>query len=461
MSHLRTALRDHGMESEPVEPAPQGRGKEVLSDLSVLSPQWPSPLSYVAFRGPAGEIAGAIEPHSEADPAGLLVQFLVAVGNLIGRSPHFVAENNRHHLNLFAVLVGLTSKGRKGSSLGQVLRFVGGADHDWKKNCVQSGLSSGEGLIWAVRDEVTRCEPIKQKGRVIDYETIITDQGVGDKRLLVIESEFAGTLKVATREANTLSAVTRQAWDDGNLRTLVKNSPAKASDAHISIIGHITKDELNRFLNSTEASNGFANRFLWCCVKRSKYLPEGGEVDPMTFDLLTKQLGEVVRFASSSGQMRRDDAAREMWKEIYPKLSDGGAGLLGAVTSRAEAQVMRLACLYALLDRSIVVTVPQLEAALEVWRYCQESARFIFSDALGDPTADTILETLRQAGEVGLTRTQIRDLFSRSQSAGAIGRALTVLRQAGLARCQIERSESSEGGRPTEKWLALMPTKPT
>jgi hypothetical protein len=458
MSHLKVFLQDHAIECTSEEPPPQGTDKEVLSFMSFMSSQWPAPLGPAAFRGLAGEIVRSIEPHSEADPAGLLVQFLVTVGNLIGRAPHFVAENDRHYLNMFCVLVGLTSKGRKGSSLGQVLRFVGGADDEWKQKCVQSGLSSGEGLIWAVRDEMTRREPIKQKGRVIDYETVMTDEGVKDKRLLVIESEFAGTLKVATRDANTLSPVIRQAWDNGNLRTLVKNSPAKASDAHISIIGHITKNELNRFLNSTEASNGFANRFLWCCVRRSKCLPDGGELHNVDFGPITERLGEVVQFASSNGQMQRDDEAREMWRKIYPTLSEGAAGLLGAVTSRAEAQVMRLACLYALLDRTAIIDVPHLEAALELWRYCEDSARFIFGDALGDPAADAILDALRQAGEVGLTRTQLRDLFSRNHAAGEIGRALSALRQAGLARCLTEKCESTEGGRPTEKWLALTTT---
>lgn len=70
-------------------------------------------------------------------------------------------------------------------------------------------------------------------------------------------------LRVLRQETNTLSAIIRQAWDGGPLRTLTKNSPAKATNAHISIIGHITKNELCRYLSETEAGNGFGNRFLW------------------------------------------------------------------------------------------------------------------------------------------------------------------------------------------------------
>jgi hypothetical protein len=37
-----------------------------------------------------------------------------------------------------------------------------------------------------------------------------------------------------------------------------------------AIIGHITKDELLRFVSGTELANGFVNRFLLVSVKRSQ-----------------------------------------------------------------------------------------------------------------------------------------------------------------------------------------------
>ena len=142
-------------------------------------------------------------------------------------------------------------------------------DDSWVSSRVQSGLSSGEGLIWAVRDPIEKQKPVREKGHGVDYETVIEDHGVDDKRLLVVESEFANTLKVIKREGNTLSPTVRQAWDSGILNTMTKNSPAKATDAHVSILGHITSHEL-RF-GGTEAQNGFANRFLIACAKRSQF----------------------------------------------------------------------------------------------------------------------------------------------------------------------------------------------
>jgi hypothetical protein len=291
----------------------------------------------------------------------LLAQTMVICGNVIGRRPHFNAEASRHGTNLFAVMVGLTSKGRKGSSLSQVMRILSPVDEQWASQSVQTGLSSGEGLIWAVRDPIERKDPVKEKGRVIRYETVIADHGVEDKRLLVVEPEFAAVLRIMEREGNTLSATARQAWDSGNLRILTKNSPAKSSDAHVSIIGHITRDELRRYLGSTELGNGFANRFLWVCARRSKELPEGGHLDEADFYSLTNRFREAVKFAGTVREMTRAPKARSLWLDVYSELSQGRPGLLGATTSRAEAQVMRIACTYALLDRAKVICVQHFE----------------------------------------------------------------------------------------------------
>jgi hypothetical protein len=224
-------------------------------------PPWPEPPAEEAFHGLAGKIVRTIEPASEADPAALLVQTLVAFGSIIGRSAHFTVEADRHHSNEFIVLVGRTSKARKGTSWGHVQRLMQQAEEQWASERVQSGLSSGEGLIWAVRDPICTQERVKEKGQPVHYEEVEKDPGVADKRLLVYEPEFANVLKQTERQGNTLSAILRQAWDGGDLRTLVKNSPARATGAHVSLIGHITADELRRYLTQTETGTGPLWRF--------------------------------------------------------------------------------------------------------------------------------------------------------------------------------------------------------
>ena len=410
---------------------------------------WPSPPGVEAFYGLTGQIVRTIEPASEADPAALLVQILVSFGNVVGRIPHFVVEGDRHFANEFAVLVGRSSKARKGTSFGRVNRLFCEVEEQWAREHVQTGLSSGEGLIWAVRDPITKRECVKQRGEQPRYEEIESDPGIEDKRLLVYEPEFANVLKQTERQGNTLSPLLRQAWDSGNLRTLTKNSPARATGAHISLIGHITAEELRRYLTQTETANGFGNRHFWLCAVRSKLLPEGGQVDPIAWQKLRDDVTKAIAFARTVGEVHRDDDARILWREIYGPLSTGRPGLVGSLLGRAEAHVMRLALIYALMDQSSVIQVSHLLAATTLWDYVERSVLFLFGDSLGDPVADELLRLLR-GSPGGLTRNDMRDFFKRHQSSERIGQALGLLLQHRLAR--FEQQDTS--GRPAERWFA-------
>ena len=394
---------------------------------------WPQSLSKEAFYGLAGDIVRTIEPHTEADPAALMIQLLITFGNVVGREAHFMVEATPHHTNLFTVLVGDTAKSRKGTSWGHINRLFEEVASSWVQERIQNGLSSGEGLIWAVRDGLGK-----------------DDIGVNDKRLMVVEGEFASTLRVLKREGNTLSAVMRSAWDTGTLNTLTKNSPARATGAHISIIGHITRQELLRYMDNIEAGNCFGNRFLWGCARRSKCLPEGGRIHEVNLTPLTDRLSEAIKFARKAGRIGFDEDARRLWHEVYTELSEGKPGLLGAMIARAEAQVIRLSVIYALLDLSTVIQKEHLEAALAVWQYCEDSCRYIFGDALGDPVLDRLLKALQGRKPNGMARTEINKLFQGHKQANQIDRALRLLEERGLARQENQKTD----GRPSEVWFA-------
>ena len=93
-------------------------------------------------------------------------------------------------------------------------------------------------------------------------------------------------------------------------------------------------------------------------------------------------------------------------------------------------------------------------SALALWDYCERSARFVFGNSLGDPTADELLRAL-QGALSGLTRNEIREHFGRNKSAAEISRALGVLVRQGLARSEMEKQDGP--GRPTERWHAVRP----
>jgi hypothetical protein len=407
-------------------------------------------LTPAALYGLAGEIVRKIEPYSEADPVALLLNALAAFGSAAGCSAHAVVNHDEHPGRLFVVQVGPTAKGRKGTGWSPIKYLFSMVDHAWSKDRVKSGLSSGEGLIFNVRDPMYKQEPIKEKGRVIDYQQVMTDPGETDKRLMIIEPEFASTLTVLGREGNTLSAVMRQAWDDGDLSPLTRNNPIRATGAHVSIIGHITQHELLARLDETSKANGFANRFLWTLVKRSKELPEGADVPDSVLANLAEHVTTAIEFARKGGIVKRDEASRAIWAQVYGPLSVGKPGLTDAILSRAEAQVLRLSVIYALLDSSLTVSLQHLKAALAVWEYCEASALAIFGNRLGDPLADRILEALRAAGDMGTSDNDIYEMFGRNRSARERERALALLKDLKLVRSEIVAT----GGRPRTVWWA-------
>jgi Protein of unknown function (DUF3987) len=235
--------------------------------------------------------------------------------------------------------------------------------------------------------------------------------------LLIVHSEFSSPLKMMRRGGNNLSEIIREAWDGGRLRTATKNSPLKATDPHISIIGHITRDELVERMNETDAANGFGNRFLWVPARRSKALPFGGNLDPAVIGSLADRLRQALDQGARALEYRFDSQARELWSAIYGDLSDARPGLLGAIMNRAEAQVVRLATLYAALDGAAgEVRADHLAAALAVWDYCKRSAHWVFGERLGNEVAEAIVEALRRS-PTGLTRTDVSNLFCRHKIA--------------------------------------------
>jgi hypothetical protein len=412
---------------------------------SQISRQWPAPLAEAAFSGLPDEFVRLVGPQTEADPAALLFQFLAAMGSIIGRGPHYRAGADNHYTNLFMVIVGNSAKARKGMSWGEVFRISEATDPAWTRTRILSGLSSGEGLIHAVRDEIEERVPIKEKGRVVDWEEQVTDSGVKDKRLLSVEGELAQALQCAAREGSTLSAVIRQAWDGVTLRVLAKSARASCAEPHISVIGHITITELQKLLSESDAANGFANRFIWVGSVRSKHLPFGGIVDRGELASLANRLREAVSFARTVKEMAWAQDAAHVWRDIYPELSGAKPGLLGLVTARAEAQTLRLAMIYALLGKSAEIRLEDLRAALELWRYSADSAAYIFGQALGDPTADAIVELLRARPE-GVTRTELNTHFDRNKSKAQLEAAISLVQSNGLVR--IDRRDT--GGRPVE-----------
>ena len=402
------------------------------ADAGTLPPPagWPAPPAPAVYHELLGEIVARIAPHTEADPVAILTQLLVAFGAAVGRGAFFEVEATRHHPNEFMLLVGDSSKARKGSSWDHVRRLIAQVDTTLESR-ILTGLSSGEGLIWTVRDPTAQ------------------DPGIPDPRLLVIEPEFASVLKTSAREISTLSPTLRCAWDGRPLAILTRTAPARSTQAHIALIGHITQHELRRHTTQAELANGYLNRILLVACRRQRLLPEGGHHDPLAASGLTRQLAAALKHAQTAGQLRLDNDARERWHDAYRQLARPLPGVLGQITARAEAHTIRLALIYALIDGKRHIGPTHLDAALSLQDYAARSAAWALQGATGEPLAEQIHAALHNSPD-GLTRSQISDTLKHNQPAGQIDHALHALQTAGRATV----TQIATGGRPAQLWTA-------
>jgi hypothetical protein len=384
--------------------------------------RWPV-LDPLALHGLAGKIVATIDPHTEADPVAVLVSTVAEFGAQCGKSPHAVADSAPHPARLNVALVGRTAKGRKGSALANVARVSVPADPAFARDRRMNGFGSGEALVDAVRG---------------------TEDNT-DHRMIVVEPEFARVLTVAGRDGSTLSIVVRQAWDGDRLAVRSRGKTTVADESHVCVVGHITIDELRAKLTDTDTANGFANRFLFVCVKRSKLLPTGGSLDDGDLAPLVRQFAERVKQAQRVGRMYRTNGAEALWADLYAEMgADEPGGLLGAVTARDSAQVLRLSVTYALLDGCSLIDVEHVRAAWALWRYCRDSAAYIFGGTVGDPVADRLLAAVVNAGDTGLDGRAQDAVFSGHASRRQLDTARDLLEARGL----IHRVTIQTGGRP-------------
>jgi hypothetical protein len=446
---------DHGdwteRRFEPDDPL-SGNGKDKGTGhaeirASILT--WPV-LDKVAYYGLAGEVVNTLLPNTEADPAALLLQYLASVGNMIGRKPFFHIASANHYPNLVTIIAGRTARSRKGTSAQDIRLVMERADLDWTRDNVKSGISSGEGIIEMVRD----ARYTMQKGAMV-----CTAAAVIDKRLLLDEREFSSTLSKMKQETNIVSRVLREAWDcyPPILSSRAKHNPSLATEPLISMVAHITLDELRQRLDKLSISDGFGNRFLYSCVDRSKLLAHGGNHDPAAIDALGVKTRAAVETAQKLDRITMTPEAHALWTEIYNAMEQAPltSGLIDHITTRAAPQTLRLAMIYALLDGASQIDVPHLNAAEALWRFCEASASYIFEDMTGNHVVTTITRELGDIRPEGMTQRDIlHDIFGRNVRALEIREALRKLETAGKVRHEM-RTHPSGRGRPAKTWFAI------
>jgi hypothetical protein len=398
------------------------------SDDEKLNEKWPV-LSDIAMPGIVGNFVSLATRKSEADPAAVLATFLVRFGVEIGSNPYLMIGDTKHNARLFAAIVGATSKARKGTSARPVDRLFSNISDKFVNSSNSfdingslytpaktspGPLSSGEGLLWQVSDQNTGADI--------------------QKRLFILDEELAAALKSTERHGNTLSTTIRKLWDTGDIEPLTKNDRIKVTSAHVGIVTHITIEELKGSLKAIELHNGLANRFLWICSKRSKLIPNPTPMPTGELAAIQSLIINIIQRISGATKMEMTNTASDLWDNLYPEISKDHPGLIGSVINRAEAQIMRLAITYALIDNKYNIDTPHLKAALAFWEYAEasdESSPF-----------EKIVTSLR-SGEK--TKTELHQTFGNNMAAEIMNNTLQKLKDLNLVDC---RQEKSSGPKP-------------
>lgn len=377
---------------------------------------WPAPPEPAAYRGILGDIASAVEPHTEADPVGLLGTLLAMFGCAVGPGP-YLYQGSMQRTNLSLLIVGDTSSARKGTGLSVARDVFSIVDPDFHRFEVP-GMASGEGLV----NHFTR--------------------NSGEPRAMLVESEFGRVLTIMAREGSTVSSILRNAWDGVPMGSVRSQSGSIITNHHVTMLGQITRSELRSKLKNDDAANGFANRMLFIAVRRVRLVPF--PVSPRhVIEAHALRLRSIVAGASLRGELVWSMDARQAWEEFYIRTaSEPRVGLLGAVTARHEPQVARLSLLYALADESEHVEVRHLESAIAFADYARRSAALAMGDSTGNPDADQLRDMLRREGDVPWDEAK-RELGLRKAS--DMDEVVRLLTDIGVA--QVVRISRADGGR--------------
>lgn len=403
--------------------------EEAPSEFPIPSPE--------CYYGIAGHFAKDACLQSEADPMGVLIHFLTWVGSYFGQEAALHLGDITAPPRLFSVTVS-SSGGGKGTSAAPVKRLMlDYVNKKLKKAGLKAGayrdgpMSSGEGLAWAVRDP----------GDTEDEEGNLIDKGVTDKRLMILEEEFAAVLQAARREGNTVSPAIRRFWDSGSFSPLTKNNRVTVTDAHVCFVGHITHEELVKRLGQSEYSSALASRILWVCVRRPRIVPIPESIPHQRMSSYASKIVDAIQFASKTKRLSLNEEALEIWRDMAVTLARSEIPM----SERARVQVLRIACIFALLDRTNQVNSEHLKAASHIWQYCAGSIVYIFEQDENED-AGKIIDALRKHG--GLTTTQIRvGVFQQNIKSAEMNSLLKALEAKGRIQ-RVRQPRSSKGGKP-------------
>jgi hypothetical protein len=436
-----------------------GPDADATSSADGAAPMAPPTMPDHAYPELVRRVVDAACYASEAHPVAVAYNFLAMYCCLIGRTAYQPIGDAVIHARPFGLIVGKSGKARKGTAEHTPREVARRADAALRRRhgsqdklrIHAGGLSSGEGVGYAIRDP--REPDDKGKGG---------DLGVTDKRLLVIESEFANVLAQTKREGNILSATLRNLWDGRDIEPLTKSSQVTATRPHVVVVGHITGHELRERSSENDAANGLLNRFIMLHVHRPKLVPLPEPTPADVLEDLAERLADAVDFATqgdphgrNTREVRLSAESAAAWVAMYPQITRDRDGLAGSLMARSEVYARMLAMVFALLDRRAVIEPQDLSAALAWVEYWRESIDFVWRETQDQADLDDFTKAVlgKVQARPGISLTELQEEWNRHRIK-EVKDALEVLLN--LAPPLIEmRPERKGGGRPAHRYYPV------
>ncbi len=370
---------------------PHVPGPDVAVDEVAVVGHRSAPVPEIGcLYGLIGDVARAGSQDTETNAHAIAANFMVYLSCAIGRGVYLPVGNTHHHARLFCLHIGRSGRGRKGDAVSLVLRIdqaLRAIDKSFAPQIHRGGLSTREGLVALIHDGYRQGQ---QEVPPIE-----------DKRLWVVESEFANVLHQGRRHGNTLSAALRDCWDGVDMKPATKSNRLYASDPHVCLSGAISPSELIGLMTGRDLTNGFANRFLMVWAERTRMLPFPKETPEAVVEHLARRTLDVLAFVLADRyherpQLRMTLSPRAQWSyaQLYRgELNDDlGDSVVGALLERRAPMLLRLAMLMALADLQTRIDVQHIDAAMAWIRHATASVRFVFSSAAEDAKLAQVLE---------------------------------------------------------------------
>ncbi|MFC9974279.1 DUF3987 domain-containing protein [Spirillospora sp. NPDC127200] len=390
-------------------PAP-ARPKVSLDGKPVLDEE-------IAFDNPFGRMAEALAPYTEGATVGVMVTLISAMSGYVGPTTR-VGEDLElsSPLSAWFVLVGVSGRGRKGRTARISVPVVKKGLSGWADKHFVTGVpNTGLGLM----------------------ETLVEHNAP----LWVLEEEMDQFLE-ATKDRK-IGVYFRKAWDGAPIAHKTSKSDLKVSNPHLAFLGHVQPKNWRKVSGTSDASGGTYNRFLPIHVEKSKTVPRFGGPRP------GPAIEEQAKIFRKIGVFAREVDLVKITPELAVRFEEHHRPIVERMTEDSEEMaemaersmdyLVRIAALYALGDQRDEINERDLDSALELIRYSNETLRYVLK--IGDESiTNKIKKALAEHGELSMS--ELWDHVGRNKTRRDILDAIKT-----MPNVEIYKGKST-GGRP-------------